>query len=359
MSNAPESPDSGDDFLSQMMGQIDTFRRNTLCPQAISKKFSKVHQSETALILRCANRGMKVLVNIDGSHDKILSILEHERRVSDYLPTSCAHRKVHGLDTHGGSFGFNFDWVEGITLGKWLEQQNAQTNQEVDLKEHIHVAISIVKAVASFHEAGVAHNNITPDNIILSFESRQCSATLIDLARAVVLKDEHVASAERLTIDDMKALGCVLYSVFEGENASLEAASDSKEKILENARADKSRAKRGRNDKQQVNKNIPLYLISLLSALVSPSLNVGGTFKYQYQNANDVLNDLHAAVKKPELYLTPHISSDKANMYVQIPRDSFYGRLSEVSMVKQALDVVKKSGGQPIIISVSGFAGAG
>jgi hypothetical protein len=42
-----------------------------------------------------------------------------------------------------------------------------------------------------------------------------------------------------------------------------------------------------------------------------------------------------------------------------VPKGSFYGRLSEVSMVKQSLDIVKKSGGQPVVISVSGYAGAG
>jgi hypothetical protein len=95
------SPDSTacNKSLCQIMGQS---RMDSDTKPASSKPIA-VHQSSTTLILRRgANHGMK-----DGQ-DAILAILEHERRVSSYLPPSCAHRKMHHLDSYKGCFGFNF-----------------------------------------------------------------------------------------------------------------------------------------------------------------------------------------------------------------------------------------------------------
>lgn len=346
MSNLPLASPDGADSLSQMMGRV-------------SDELSLVHQGKNVMIFRCNSMGKKVFRNTDGNQEEILAILEHERRVSNYLSPSCPHRKVQSLDSYKGCLGFNFDWVEGVTLKVWLMKQDLERgDQEVDLLSRLPVAISIVKAVASLHAAGVAHASICSDNIIVSFESfesKQCSATLIDLAKAVILSDESasVKNEDAHLTNDMKALGSVLYSVLGGEPTL------SGEKQVEPVEEDsQARTKRGRNVEQSVT-SMPLYLTSLLSALIAPSLNVGGTFEYQYQNANDVLHDLQEAAKKPELYLKPYLPSKNAKMSIQVPVDSFYGRLSEVTILKQSLDIVKKNGGQPIVISVSGYAGAG
>lgn len=364
MSHRPAASPDGADSLSQMMGLMASSRGHHSSTQSSrSDGLSLVHQSETVQIMRCDNMGKKVFRNTAGNQEEILSIIEHERRVSNYLPPSCPHRKVHSLDSYKGCLGFNFDWVNGVTLGAWLKNQDLERGEkEVDLISRLSVAIAIVKAVASLHQAGVAHANISTDNVIVSFQSKKCSATLIDLAKAVVLSDENVALREdahltlagRSKINDMKALGLVLTLVLDGELTS--SVLNQVESVEE---VNQARTKRGRNDDQTVT-NMPLYLTSLLSALIAPSLNVGGTFEYQYLNANDVLRDLQEAAKKPELYLRPYVPSNNAQMSLQdVPKGSFYGRLSEVSMVKQSLDIVKKSGGQPVVISVSGYAGAG
>jgi serine/threonine protein kinase len=353
MSNLPLASPDGADSLSQMMGLAAT-REHT--PSSKSDELSLVHQGKNVMIFRCNSMGKKVFRNTVDNQEEILAILEHERRVSNYLSPSCPHRKVQSLDSYKGCLGFNFDWVEGVTLKVWLMKQDLERgDQEVDLLSRLPVAIAIVKAVASLHAAGVAHASICSDNIILSFDSKQCSATLIDLAKAVILSDESasVKNEDAHLTNDMKALGSVLYSVLGGEPTL--SGQKQVEPVEEDSQA---RTKRGRNDEQAVT-SMPLYLTSLLSALIAPSLNVGGTFEYQYQNANDVLHDLQEAAKKPELYLKPYLPSKNVQMSVQIPVDSFYGRLSEVTILKQSLDIVKKNGGQPIVISVSGYAGAG
>ena len=327
---------------------MDTHGNGSGVAQAIRADLQIVHQSGTALILRRQNLGMKVIPRVDVDQGEIISIMEHERRVSNYLPACCPRRKVTSLDSYNGHFAFSFVWVEGISLGAWLQQQSLNRRQESgDLMTRLQVAISIVKAVSRFHEAGVVHANIMPDNIILSFESKQCFATLIDLSKAIILSEDVSVAEEENKITDMKALGLVLYSLLGGKRASIHQEDD----MNENSSPPRTTPKRGRNDGQPIT-NMPLYLISLLSSLIAPS-------KYQYQNVKDLLNDLQEAVDKQGIYLRPLSASDAAQNSVQIPKDSFYGRLSERSMVTQSLDVVKKSGGQPLVMAVSGFAGSG
>ena len=328
---------------------MDTHGNGSGVAQAIRDDLQIVHQSETALILRRQNMGMKVIPRVDVDQEEIISILEHERRVSNYLPSCCPRRRVTSLDSYNGHFAFSFEWVEGVTLGAWLQQQSLDGRQESgDLTGRLYIAISIVKAVSRFHESGVVHANIVPENIILSFESKQCFATLIDLSKAVILEDASRPEAEEENkMTDMKALGLVLYSVLGGKRALIRQ----EDAIHENTSPARSKPKRGRNDEQPIT-NMPLYLISLLSSLIGP-------FKYQYQNVKDLLNDLQEAVDKQGIYLRSHQASDAAQISVQFPKDSFYGRLSERSMVTQSYDIVKKSGGQPLVMAVSGFAGTG
>ena len=232
------------------------------------------------------------------------------------------------------------------------------------------MAKGIAKAVSNFHEAGVlAHANIAPANIILSFKSKtHCDVTLIDLSKAEILSDEHISKSKdaqeaysaRMKLNDMKALGLVLYSVLGGKDDSVAAAEDKDAPaVKDDEETDQSRSKKGRNAKQPVTNNMPFYLVSLVSSLIAPSINERGEIKYQYKSAKDVFNDLQEADKKPEVYLKPNLASEMATRTLRTPTDSFYGRLSEVSMVQQSLSIVMKSRGQPVVVSVSGHAGDG
>lgn len=118
--------------------------------------------------------------------------------------------------------------------------------------------------------------------------------------------------------------------------------------------------KRGRKSKvPSLPSHIPLYLISLVSTLIAPSINDRGQIKYQYKNARDVYNDLHIADIKPEIYLVFNQASEMASKTLMTPKDAFYGRLTEAAMVKQSLELVMNSRGHPVIMAVSGDAGAG
>ena len=376
--NTPNTkPVDANESLCLVMGQMRSSRPPNVFTSS-NPEVRTVYRSETTLILRRENVGMKVLLSKTYCIEKMLSILEHEQRVSNYLPPSCQHRKVHHLDSYEGNFGFKFDWVEGITLGEWLvapEQQHARGGE--DIMTRLHVAMAVAKSVANLHDAGVAHASITPENIILSFEAKSVTATLIDLSKSTILTDEylshnkdaHEAHTARLKIEDLKALGLLLYSVLGGktnlnksENEADEEIKDEEieDEIEDEEIDDSARSKRGRKTEvHPVAPNIPLYLISLISSLIAPAINGRGEIKYQYKSAKDVFSDLQKADEEPEIYLKFHQASEMATRALQLPKDSFCGRLSELTMVQQSLDIVMKSGGKPVLMAVSGHAGSG
>lgn len=95
--------------LCKIINQMDTHGNGSGVAQAIRDNLQIVHQSETALILRRQNMGMKVIPRVDVDQEEIISILEHERRVSNYLPLCCPRRRVTSLDSYNGHFAFSFE----------------------------------------------------------------------------------------------------------------------------------------------------------------------------------------------------------------------------------------------------------
>mmetsp|Transcript_3171 Transcript_3171/g.7013 ORF Transcript_3171/g.7013 Transcript_3171/m.7013 type:complete len:614 (+) Transcript_3171:53-1894(+) len=69
------------------------------------------------------------------------------------------------------------EWVEGVSLSKWLEggKQHILTKTNSDMKDEssrlldkVHVASKLADAVANIHEAGIVHNDLNGDNVIVS-----------------------------------------------------------------------------------------------------------------------------------------------------------------------------------------------
>ncbi len=68
--------------------------------------------------------------------------------------------------THDGSVYIAMEFVEGGTLGAWLEAQS-RTWQEV-----VPVFIGIAKGLAAIHDAGLVHRDLKPENILLGSDGR-------------------------------------------------------------------------------------------------------------------------------------------------------------------------------------------
>ena len=325
--------------------------------------YDVVHESETTRILRRGGWGIKMLSGPDTDSDN----LQIEQRVSRVLPSSCSQRKVLRVDTGGHVPGMHFEWVDGATADEWLRSEAAT---QLPLIARLQVAVAITRAVCDFHEAGVYHGNLSPKNVILKFDegsSFLCTATLIDYAKSVVVSDclhsisdkqERLAYIEAASRKDLHDLGAVIYSVL-GNNTQGSGGDDEEEDSNPDDSLEGQRKKRGRRQQTQPTNNLPLYLVSLVTSMITPSSDERSDDRVFYTKAKDVLSDLQLAIDKPEVYLKLHSTDDLVSRSLTLPESSFYGRKTELLMLRQSFDAMMEGKSKPCAVVVSGYAGAG
>ncbi|KAL7539299.1 hypothetical protein ACHAXR_009167 [Thalassiosira sp. AJA248-18] len=263
--------------------------------------------------------------------------------------------------------------AEEATLNAWLKNlqqqqhqphqpltsqqlQQQQNLQEEELGERLRVAIAITKTLSEVHEGvdkgegGRYCGQFSLGNIFLDISDTCCVAAL-----NIVDSDNNRISppGEWTKEKDLKQLGCILSAVFVGENAGMGIRDRGEHKTED----DEPTKKRGKG--QQTVENLPLYLTYIISSLIATRVDArGGAPEQYYESARQVLRDLQIAASKPEVYLKSNSWDDAKNNRLQIPPQSFYGRKSELSLVLHSLDTVLRFG-QPVMVSVSGYAGTG
>ena len=294
-----------------------------------------------------------------------LELLQFEERVSRVLPSSCSQRKVLRVDTEGVVPGMHFEWVDGATA---LLRSEAATH--LPLIARLQVALAITRAVCDFHEAGVYHGNLSLKNVVLNFDdgsSCLCTATLIDYSKSVVVsdclhkisdKEERLAYIEAANQKDLHDLGVVVYSVLENTTRGSGGENDEEDSNSDDS-LEAQRRKRGKQQQIQLTNNLPLYLISLVSSMFTPSSDEISDDKVFYTKAKDVLSDLQLAIDKPEIYLKLHSTNDLVSGSLTLPEGSFYGRKTELMMLRQSFDAMMEGKSEPCAVIVSGYAGAG
>ena len=339
--------------------------------------YELVYASERTRIYRNNGLGVKTLIDPNLSIGECLELFQVEQKISSSLPPSCSQRKVLRVDTHQRDPGLFFEWVEGVTVGRWLNDESnnvAQQQMSGDfddpiLATRLKVALAITKAVCDFHEAGMSHGNLTLGNIVLEFSGRSqnCSATLIDYTKSVIISGcpnntlngpDHKALIDSKIEKDLRDLGLVLYSILSNHmpNTNEEAAEekDSEDDVLEQQRNKRGKSEQGFSPA----KCLPLYLMSLVSSLLNPTINQEGDSKFLYSSPRNVLADLQLAITKPGIYLKSHCWSDLVTKPLVIP-NVFYGRRTELSMLRHSFDAMMEGASKPCAIVVSGYAGSG
>ena len=302
----------------------------------------------------------------------------HEERISHHLPLSCPRQKIFNLEqcADGGRFSYHFEWVNGVTLAEWLTNQTHQRNsQETQLKTRLRVAIAIAKTVGEYHDAGVAHNKLSVSNIIVeTFEQGgYCAISLIDLSEAVLLNqggqqyynyDSNNVESEAARRVDLKQLGRVFQRLF-GRNDEItfgQQPHSVKEKETENYDRDyevNSRKKRGKTSRDT--EGIPMYLTSMIAALINQGTDCSNDIHGEtYESISLVLSDLKIAATKFSTYLGRNIDYEEASLlnHLSVPHSAFYGRQSELSVLRSSLHAVISSG-NPMMTVVAGHAGIG
>jgi len=364
------------------------------------------YQSSTTQIYRQGKEGgIKVILagaghcpNPDPSavtREESISRLEIERRISNHLPQSLSQRKITKLDAFNGNPAVFFEWVDGITLSKWLEQ-----GPVFDLNHRLRTAIAITRTLAEYHAVGVAHNRLSTSNIILDISDRHCIATLIDLSKGVIshdggLKDKradlkdlgrvfcelfrengsgdyedtkHVLVEDHSSVEDYECLPTPskrrgkqkdAVDVFFRENGG-ERYEDTTHVLVEDDEHSPSRSKkRGKKRGKQKDAvdDLPLYLSSLIPALMSACNDDCEVPGERYEDIKHVLADLNAAAKKYGIYFRPYDEATSQNR-LHLQRGAFYGRQSELAVLMHSLNSVMILG-QPVMTAVSGHGGMG
>jgi hypothetical protein len=117
-----------------------------------------------------------------------------------------------------------------------------------------------------------------------------------------------------------------------------------------------NRKKKKRGKSSRAIEGMPLYLTSMISALTNNDHDDVHTERYE--NADSVLADLIVASNKFDIYLGRQFDREDASLlnHLPIPRSAFYGRQSELSILKSSLHSVMDFG-KPMMTMVSGHAG--
>ena len=336
------------------------------------REYELGHESATTRIFRCAEQGVKVLINPNLNLERRYELLQFEKNVSRRLPSSSSQRKVLRIENEQSNHGMFFEWVDGVTVRKWLRQIDVDTDsRSANLTPRLQVALAITKAVCDFHKAGVFHCNLSLENVIINFKEEaaadSCTATLIDYAKCAVLSDYPFAERDdcikEKTHKDLNGLGSIIYSVLSNDIPFAEQDEDSSSGEEDGEVDDDNAPRRVRRRMPQHSMppaiSLPLYILSLISSTLSPTFHREGGDRILYTNARDLLSDLRFAADRPDLYLKFHNYNNLSDNPLVLPQDSFYGRKIEVGMLQHSFNAMMEGGSKPCVLVVSGYAGAG
>ena len=316
-----------------------------------------VRQSERTAVYRRHNQGFKVVRNPQPTEEEVLRIFR-EQQISDFLPPSCRKRRVIDVTSFERRTALHFEWEEGSTLWEWLETAGADPC--TDLSVRLRVATAVARTLADFHGAGVAYNSLASRDIVLApFEATggECVATFIDLSRALVYREGDVAkfdaaTEKRMIEVDLRYLGMVLDQIFRAEGSAVQKEA---EQGLQDALGDAKYSRQKRGKLHALGDGLPLYLGTLISALLDTSGRSGTC----YQNVRDVYLDLKVLAEDSHGRLS-ETRTDEARLRSRLHLGgAFYGRQVQMSMLLHLFQTTVLLGSEPQMATIRGYPGAG
>ena len=315
-----------------------------------------VHQSDKTIIYRLhAGTFVKVARDPQPSQEQVIRLMQ-EQNVAAFLPGSVrGKRKVLGVTNLNGRTALAFKWANGITVQDWLQKVDSRRDSTVQneyFTVRVRAAMAIAKTLADFHDNGVVYNSLNSRDIVLSPSEEGYSATFIDLSRSVIVSGDELNTESIDTKNDLRALGKLLYQVFDGSLEDLDPA-----RIHSDYGDDDFVPTRKRGKQQLLREGLPIYLGSLISALLDDALLSTGVC---YSDARDVYHDLKVYVDDASGQLGRiDLDDDTMASRLRLPQNMFYGRQVQMSLILKLFQTSIEFGNVPQIAMISGCPGSG
>mmetsp|Transcript_37175 Transcript_37175/g.83539 ORF Transcript_37175/g.83539 Transcript_37175/m.83539 type:complete len:1332 (+) Transcript_37175:185-4180(+) len=320
-----------------------------------------VHQSDSTIIYGLhTGTFIKVARDPQPSQEQITRLLQ-EQNVAAFLPESVRKREVLGISDFNGRTAVEFKWANGITIEEWLQKvdrRSDSTLQEEDFTVRVRAAMAIAKTLADFHDNGVVYNSLNTRDIVLSPTEEGYSATFIDLSRSVIVSGDDFSGESidkvRAKENDLRTLGKLLYQVFGGSLEDLDPA-----RIHSDYGDDGFVPTRKRGKHQLLREGLPIYLGSLISALLDHALLSTGVC---YSDARDVYHDMKVYVDDASGQLGRiDLDDDMMTSRLRLPQNMFYGRQAQMSLILHLFQTSIEFGNVPVpqMAMISGCPGSG
>jgi hypothetical protein len=348
-------------------------------PQLVSKS----NCSNCTSIYRSHDTGIKVIDQNPSTSSNVQQTMQkllHEETVSKLLLPQCNnHRQVIGVSSFNDSPALYFKWENGITCEEWLDKVQQIHPQGVEFNVRLRAAMAIAKTLSQFHQCSVAYNSLSPKNIVLTPSEGDYVAKFIDLSDSVICNDEQ--TFKEMTAVDLTTLGSIFDRLFQtdGGGGSADAGGDggggggeltslrrvSANSDMEREVSDNNRNVKKRGKQRTPGEGLPLYLGAMISTLLMSGDDYDAS-QLRYESANDVYEDLKALVtqnishRRNSSFKEAHFDHEVIiHNRLKLPKDLFYGRQVQMSMILHLLQSSTNLGNQPLMALIAGYPGTG
>ncbi len=360
-------------------------------PTGVINRPQLVSVSAGTSIYRSQDTGIKVINQNTSTASNVPQTIQkllHEETVSKRLRNQCNnHRQVLEVGSFNGNPALYFKWENGITCKEWLDKVQQIHPHVVGFNVRFRAAMAIAQTLSQIHKCSVAYNSLSSENIVLTPLEGDYVAKFIDLSEAVICNDEQ--TFKEMMASDLTSLGLIFDQLFKeygegggGERNFTTSASGGDNDVFgggstfsgrrvsmsseveEGEDFARNRNVRKRGKQRTPGEGLPLYLGAMIATLLV-SGDDNDSSQLRYKSVNDVYEDLKAmAAQDVSLHRSTSLRDECNNEgffqgRLKFPKNLFYGRQVQMSMILHLLQSSTMLGDQPLMALIAGYPGTG
>lgn len=346
----------------------------------------------------------EVIIKSTATPSGSFSELSNEYNILTKSLGSCRRvRSALKMGKINGRHSVVLEWVEGCTLTDWIQMHppllRTAEDWRSDLLDKIQLSVCLADALAEVHEAGVIHNDINTNNVIVTrtppppaptptatTAAAAAAATtaagagagagggggggagfdvkLIDFGYAERWHQCETEDSGNVVNEDLFALGLVLHEIFEenfeGASAAWDIASQQAlpvETVSPGAASASTSGSFSRRSSSLRLMDGPMGLPRSLATLLSNLSERDSPDRYD--TVRDIHHDLDQMLHYPDWFLFDPKPDDLMGQLYFDPRQ-IYGRSQTLSTLFHTFNrVISPEGGKSELVLLSGAAGTG